>query len=202
LTRADVKRSLGYNFFASPSAGLTPVERVIEGWRTDRRFGKPGHPKLLKISGPSVSFAGLARKYGGDVPHRAVLDELRRIGAVSGDGSRVRLLSPPRLRRRHDFAFLSPVLPALVDGLRIASRKAGPSRPASVHRLSLPVETDVDLAILRERCASSAKSMLDGLGHSLGRQVTLPRRRKPPTYLFTITVLLAESRAKRPQRAR
>src|ERR1700730_3732201 len=83
LTRADVKRSLKYNFFASPSLGQTPLEKVIGGWRTDRRFGKNGRPKRLKISGSNGSFACLARKYGGDVPHRAVLDELRRIGVVT-----------------------------------------------------------------------------------------------------------------------
>jgi hypothetical protein len=64
------------------------------------------------------------------------------------------------------------------------------------------VETEVDLTLVRDRCAASAKSMLDGLGHSLGRQVTLPARGRTPAYSFTITVLLAENQATRPQRAR
>jgi hypothetical protein len=87
----------------------------------------------------------------------------------------------------------------LVDGIRIASSKARSGADSSIHRLSLPVETEVDLAIVRDRCASSAKAMLEGLGHSLGAQVTVPKRRGKSAYSFTVTVLLAENRAKKIQ---
>ncbi len=203
LSRADVKRLLTRNMFDSVRPDQTPLRRVISGWRTDRKFrNKDGSPKRLRISGSSGSFTGLVKKYAGDVPHRAVLDELRRIGAVSGDEDSVRLQSSRHPSQRHNFVFLSPVLPALVDGIRIASTKARPGAASSIHRLSLPVETDVDLAIVRDRCASSAKAMLDGLGHSLGRQVTVPKRRRESAYSFTITVLLAENRAKGTQSTR
>jgi hypothetical protein len=203
LTRADVKRLLRQNVFASAHRGQTAVERVIDGWRTDREFAtRPGHPKRLKISGPRGSFARLVRKYGGDVPHRAVLDELRRIGAVNDIDSSVQLQGSPHLRQRHDFGFLSPVLPALVDGLRIASKKAGSNTASSIHRLNLPAETEVDLAIVRDRCTSSAQSMLNGLAHSLGTQVAVPRSRRPPTHSFSVTILLAENRATRRQGSR
>jgi hypothetical protein len=200
LSRADVKRLLTRNMFDSVRADQTPVRRVISGWRTDRKFAnRDGSPKRLRISGSSTSFTGLVKKHGGDVPHRAVLDELRRIGAVSVDQDSVQLQSSHHPCQRHDFVFLSPVLPALVDGIRIASSKARSGAASSIHRLSLPVETEVDLAIVRDRCASSAKAMLDGLGHSLGTQVTVPKRRGKSAYSFTITVLLAENRAKRSQ---
>ena len=203
LSRADVKRLLRTNVFDSVRSDQTPVKRVIRGWRTDRKFAnRDGRPKRLRISGSSLSFASLVKKYGGDVPHRAVLDELRRIGAVSGDEDSVQLHTSHHLYQRHDFVFLSPVLPALVDGIRIASSKTGSRAASSIHRLSLPVETEVDLAIVRDRCASSAKTMLEGLGHSLGTQVTVPKRRRKSAYSFTITVLLAENRAKRTQSTR
>src|SRR5258707_10129732 len=80
LSRADVKRLLRSNVFDSARSDQTPVRRVISGWRTDRKFAnRVGRPKRLRISGSSMSFTGLVKKYGGDVPHRAVLDELRRI---------------------------------------------------------------------------------------------------------------------------
>ena len=200
LSRADVKRLLTINMFDSVRADQTPLSRVISGWRTDRKFAdKDGSPKRLRISGTRASFTGLVKKYGGDVPYRAVLDELRRIGAVSVDEDSVQLQSSHHHCQRHDFVFLSPVLPALVDGIRIASTKARPRAASSIHRLSLPVETEVDLAIVRDRCASSAKAMLEGLGHSLGTQVTVPKRRVKSAYSFTITVLLAENRAERTQ---
>lgn len=203
LSRADVKRLLRSNVFDSVRPDQTPVRRVISGWRTDRKFGnRDGRPKRLRISGSSTSFTSLVKKYGGDVPHRAVLDELRRIGAVSGDEDSVRLQPPHHRYQSHDFVFLSPVLPALVDGIRIASSKTSSGAASSIHRLSLPVETEVDLAIVRDRCHSSAKAMLDGLDHSLGTQVTVPKRTRKSAYSFTITVLLAENRAKRTQSTR
>ena len=203
LSRANVKRLLRSNVFDSVRPDQTPVRRVINGWRTDRKFvNRVGRPKRLKISGSSVSFISLVKKYGGDVPHRAVLDELRRIGAVNGDRDSVQLQPSHHLYQRHDFVFLSPVLPALVDGIRIASSKTSSGAASSIHRLSLPVTSEVDLAIVRDRCASSAKAMLEGLGHSLGTQVTVPKRRGKSAYSFTITVLLAENQTKRTQNTR
>ncbi len=194
LSRADVKRLLKSDVLDFHRVAHAPMERVVNGWRTDRLFTyRSARPKGLPIAGTGASFASLVRKYGGDVPHRAVLDELRRIDAVTDDGKRVWLKTSPILRKRHNFAFLSPVLPVLVDGIRIASRRLRPS--TSIQRLTLPVESEVDLAIVRERCRSTTKSMLDGLGESLGTSVTVPRRRRNPDYSFTISVLLVERRA-------
>lgn len=203
LTRADVKRLLKGNVFASTRQGQTAVERVINGWCKDQEFvTRRGHPRRLPISSARRSFAQLVRKYGGDVPHRAVLDELRRIGAVNEIDGTVLLQGSRHLRQRHNFAFLSPVLPALVDGLRIASKKRRRfNKPSSIQRLTLSPETDVDLAIVRDRCTLSAQAMLDGLAHSL-RQVTVPRRARKPAYTFSVTVLLSENRATTTQRNR
>ncbi|HTN42481.1 MAG TPA: DUF6502 family protein [Nitrospiria bacterium] len=69
--------------------------RVISGWIRDRAFwNKEGQPSELPIEGKETSFNELVRRYGGDVPSRAVLDELLRVGAVERlpDG-RVRLIA-------------------------------------------------------------------------------------------------------------
>jgi hypothetical protein len=201
LTRADVKRLLKYNMSGSTNRGQTAVERVMDGWRADREFlNRGGSPGQLPISGARGSFARLVRKYGGDIPHRAVLDELRRIGGVIDVGGNVRLRESADLRQRHDFAFLSPVLPVLVDGLKIVSKKT-PYALQSIQRLSLPVETDVDLAIVRDRCTSSAQALLEGLADSLRTQVARPPRGRPPAFSFTVTILLAENREKKIQRS-
>ena len=201
LSRADVKKLLRHDVLASAHRSQTPVERVIEGWRVDRAFAeRPGKPRRLRVSGPRSPFARLVQKYGGDVPPRAILDELRRIGAVVDANGSVLLRTSPSIRQRHDFGFLSPVLPALVDGLRIASKKNGPAAASSIHRLTLPAETDVDLTIVRDRCISSTRSMLDGLAHSLGTQAAAPRSRRHPNFWFSVTVLLAENSSKRNQR--
>jgi Family of unknown function (DUF6502) len=69
--------------------------RVISGWIRDREFwNKDGQPIELPIEGQKSSFNVLVRRYGGDVPTRAVLDELIRVGAVSRlTEGRVRLVA-------------------------------------------------------------------------------------------------------------
>ncbi|MFZ1907259.1 MAG: DUF6502 family protein [Steroidobacteraceae bacterium] len=196
LSRGDVRRLLEHDALPRLGPDRAPVERAINGWRTDPQFtDRSGHPKRLKKHGLGASFVALARKFGGDVPHKALLDELRRMGAVSCDEKSVRLRKSQNLRRRNDFAFLSPVLPALVDSLRIASRRVGSKASSSIHRLSIPAETELDLAIMRERCVSSAKSMLDGLGDSLKTRVSVPQRRRNSPHSFIVTVLLVENKA-------
>ena len=63
--------------------------RVIAGWRRDPRFsdGKD-RPRQLSLDTDEASFSELVRTYSGDVPPRAILDELLQIGAVrkSPDG--------------------------------------------------------------------------------------------------------------------
>lgn len=80
---------------------IPPAERwnravaVLGGWATDKRFrDKKGKPKDLPLRGPGVTFEGLVRKYGADMPAVATLDELVRVGCVerTSDG-KVRMKS-------------------------------------------------------------------------------------------------------------
>jgi hypothetical protein len=197
LTRADVKRLLSRDLRDVPLApGQTAVERVIDGWRGDRRFTSgPSNPKTLRISGSEPSFILLARKYAGDIPYRAVLDELLRIRAVDVHGDSVHLRKSSQLRRRHDLGFLTAIVPALIDGIRVASEGERTDAAASMHRLLIPVGSELDLAFVRERCKSTAKAMLDGLSHSLGTKVNERRANLGPS--FAVTVFLTENRKKR-----
>jgi hypothetical protein len=198
LSRADVKRLLQGGDSAVPAgrSTQTPIERVVNGWRADRRFtDREGNPKPLRISGPSKSFAHLARMYGGDVPHRAILDELHRIGAVRREGKNV-ILNMTRVRpRRHRFASLSFVLPAIIDGIRVASTAEISRAPPSMYRLTIPAKSGLEVAIMRERCVSTVTAMLNGLEESLGHLAT-PRPHRDQLHSFVVTVLLAENRNK------
>lgn len=69
--------------------------RVISGWLRDERYGDgTGNPAALPVEGEGATFSGLVKEYSGDVPHRAILDELLRVGAAerAEDGT-VRLLA-------------------------------------------------------------------------------------------------------------
>lgn len=85
LTRKEVKALL-----AQPKTGAGPMEeeynraaRVIAGWLKDLRFSDGrGHPAPLPLEGKRGSFAALVKVYSGDIPVRAMLDELLHVGAV------------------------------------------------------------------------------------------------------------------------
>ena len=57
--------------------------RIIAAWRREPEFqDADGEPSVLSISGPWSTFSDIVRRFSGDMPVRAVLDELLRIGAV------------------------------------------------------------------------------------------------------------------------
>lgn len=85
LTRKEVQRLLQEP--PEPDARITEeynrAARVMTGWVRDPDFGDgKGHPIPLKMEGKRASFSALVRRYSGDIPVRAVLDELLRVGAV------------------------------------------------------------------------------------------------------------------------
>ena len=70
------------------------ASRVIGGWVKDPRFlDLSGEPAKLALESSEDSFADLVRIYGGDVPTRAVFDELLRVGAiVTTDNGYIKLI--------------------------------------------------------------------------------------------------------------
>lgn len=57
--------------------------RVVAGWMTHNDFvDDDGQPRELSVNKGQRSFADLVRLYSGDVPHRAILDELMQSGLV------------------------------------------------------------------------------------------------------------------------
>ncbi|WP_439385768.1 DUF6502 family protein [Ideonella sp. YS5] len=96
LTRKEVSRLLAVSGPGETVGGerYNRAARVLTGWLRDAAFiDANGMPRLLPEDGEK-GFAELVRRYSGDVPARAVLDELVRVGAVlkRPDG-RVELLS-------------------------------------------------------------------------------------------------------------
>jgi len=68
--------------------------RVVGGWVRDPSFqDADGQPRPLPIEGEN-SFTSLVQRYSGDVPIRAILDELRRVGTVKEEpDGRMRLVA-------------------------------------------------------------------------------------------------------------
>ncbi|AHI28209.1 DUF6502 family protein [Marinobacter similis] len=89
LTRKEVKRQR--EILTGEDAGARDVlhtnraSRVVSGWVHDAVFqARDGEPAMLAFDGPG-SFSELVKRYSGDMPPRAVLDELLRVGVVSVD---------------------------------------------------------------------------------------------------------------------
>ena len=86
LSRKEVKRLRSAEKYSENMA--TPAQynraaRVLNGWLRDRTYQDDNeNPRVLPIEGDDLSFTRLVRAYGGDIPVRAVLDELVRVGAV------------------------------------------------------------------------------------------------------------------------
>ena len=81
LTRKEVQRLAS----ETDGAGWITVERhnraarVLTGWVRDADFhGPDGAPRALEPDGPG-GFAQLVRRHSGDVPARAVMDELLQV---------------------------------------------------------------------------------------------------------------------------
>jgi len=95
LTRKEVQRLLDAPAADDAEAGerYNRAARVVAGWVRDKDFSDAqGSPKVLSLQDGSASFAELVRRFSGDIPFRAVLDELLRVGVVEmHDDKSVRL---------------------------------------------------------------------------------------------------------------
>ena len=122
LTRRDVRK-----LRRGPPAGDAEAvaryhraARVVSGWVRDARFRDGGgRPARLPFAGRGTSFSTLVKRYAGDVPPRAVLDELARVGCVErlSDG-RVRLHGRayvPKAGSREKLAILGTDVADLID---------------------------------------------------------------------------------------
>lgn len=93
LTRKEVQRLASPGETAPAGDQHNRAARVLTGWVRDADFHDAhGQPRILEADG-AAGFALLVKRHSGDVPARAVLDELVRVGAVGrrADG-RIELL--------------------------------------------------------------------------------------------------------------
>lgn len=115
---------------------LTRVGRVLQGWYTDSDFTGPyGVPLDLKFEdGPrKQSFSQLVRRYSGDMPARAMLDELVRVGSVriEQDTGLIRVLNRayiPEKLAPENIRYFGEIAHGLIDTLEGNLRKSGPGR--------------------------------------------------------------------------
>jgi hypothetical protein len=94
--------------------------RVISGWLRDPRFQtKKGIPAPLFFDKGKASFSELVKEHSGDVPPRAIYDELVRVGTIAKDESgKITLLSDgyiPRTGEKGKLHILGTDVQLLLD---------------------------------------------------------------------------------------
>ncbi len=109
LTRKEVQRFVEEAEAAPGSRAAVPspehhnrAGRVLAAWAREPDFiDAQGRPRRLPLQDGETSFAELVRRFSGDMPVRAVLDELERVGAARRtEGGAVEYVRPMFMGRR------------------------------------------------------------------------------------------------------
>jgi hypothetical protein len=193
LTRQEVARLLKSDTASSrrEPKQLHRANRVLGGWYSDPRFTlRSGVPKPLLVRGSGLTFHRLVRQYGGDVPPRAVLDELRRADAVRT--LRTGTILP--VRRSVEYGVRSQ------RALREGAQKLRLLAETLHHNLDYPAATlfeDVAVSnplraehfpIAVRRLSVSAKRFLSATRHYLGREERQETAKRRASKLSSIGV--------------
>jgi hypothetical protein len=195
LSRAEVRNVM--RGARNAKAHFRPrTQRVIDGWLSDARYLVGARaPRPVRVSGSAISFAALVKKYAGDVPHHAVLQELRRRKLVKEDGERIQLLASAASASRPVGKTLEFLLALLSDGIAVSATKtAGPAQ--GVHRLTLRATDGRDSIALYQRAVTSAASFVSGLDQSLRVSPARNSKRSGSQVTVSVLVRLKESHAK------
>jgi hypothetical protein len=173
LTRKDVQRLVAADGAAGspPSRTDNRAARVVSGWVHGRSWSDAtGAPLDLPFEGPSPSFAELVRAHGGDVPPRAVLDELLSTGSVvrTADGL-LRLVARAYVPRANDaakLAILGTDVALLVGTIDHNLQGGAPRFQRKVSYDNLPVEA---VEAFRAIAARHGQALIDEMGAWLAR---------------------------------
>jgi len=156
---------------------VTCAAAVVAGWRRDRVFAdRRGAPAVLPFEGGPASFSELVRVYGkGDTPARAVLDELRRVGAVERrpDGG-IKLLVPAYLPQETSPEALAIFGTDVADLIAVVDHNLGSAPGAGYFQRkvsydNLPAEAVAEIRACAEREGQALLERLDEAMSALDR---------------------------------
>lgn len=143
--------------------------RVVTGWVRDDRYSPGGTPTLLPIeSNTEPSFASLVKDYSGDVPPRAILDELLQVGVVEYQNEQVKLLARAYIPKTDPIEKLT-IMGTDVAGLiasidhNIEKGETDPFFQRKVYYDNLPEEA---IPVLRAFIGKHAQELLEKMDHS------------------------------------
>lgn len=169
LSRKEVQRVLQDQtpLEATTNEHYNRAARVIAGWIRDSDFTEANRqPKALPVDGAPASFSELVRRYSGDMPARAVLDELLRVGAVERLGDqRIQLVARAYVPRKSGLDKLGILGTDVADLIHTIDHnlELGPTEPYFQRKVmydNLPSEA---LPEFRALTADRAQELLEHL---------------------------------------
>jgi hypothetical protein len=147
--------------------------RVIAAWRRERRFlDAEGKPAPLPMAGADVSFSELVKRFSGDMPVRATLDEMVRVGAVERlEDGRLSLLTRTYIPESSDADKLHILG---TDAAHLISTidhnlKSDPSSPFFQRKVAYDNLPDEVLPLFRKHSAKRAQALLESLDRWLAQ---------------------------------
>lgn len=169
LTRKEVQRLVAEPLEpeAVEAERYNRAARVLTAWTRDPEFADArGEPLALLPQDGERSFALLVKRHSGDVPARAVLDELLRVGAVRRrDDGRLELVTRAYVPQRSaidKIAILGNDVADLIDTIdhNIEHGDTDPRFQRKVMYRNVPVS---DLTQFRKLSAKQAQALLEQL---------------------------------------
>jgi hypothetical protein len=175
LPRSEVSRILRIRKTGGQfDIGYRPhsINKILSVWNESPKFNyQSGRPADLKIYGPGRTFESLARRHGGGLPVRAVLDELIRSGSVEIiDAHTIRFRSSVSMNRRanaRDLKLFSQRAAQLLEGMLYKIRK--PDSHFILSNIEGDISEDDALPVFRKEVVTSSDDLLAGLRESLFR---------------------------------
>lgn len=145
--------------------------RVIGGWVREKRYhDRRGRPAELPMEGDTRSFSALVREFSGDIPPRAIADELVRVGAIETlPEGRVRLLTRAYIPRGDQIEKLGILGADVADLIRTIDHNltCPPGEAYFQRRVSYDNVPREMLPVLTKQLSRKAQSCLESMDRVL-----------------------------------
>ena len=164
LNRAEVKTLFNGARPATQAVQKSRAARVVDGWTTDPLFAtRTGSPRILQLGEGPQSFSELVRRYAGDIPPRAILDRLERLGLVTVTLNRARARGRVQLLQKAPSNALSPLVDSVTAHLANTLRNPKESPLTTVCSVRLPAADAPTLAAIARAAIERRDAFLSGL---------------------------------------
>lgn len=147
--------------------------RVVNGWLQDEEFlTKKNTPRVLPLYGDKRCFVTLVGRYGGDISHGAVLDELLRVGVVSrNDHDQIRLEAPGYIPHKNEVEKISVMATCAADllGTAVHNIEFGDVDPLFQRQVVYPSVSDETAHRFRTESAEISAEYIQKLNRLLAK---------------------------------